>query len=139
MNFPGTNFLEPCKQDCVFSFCLPGQLQNPQCLTENAIHSCHWVMPKRRLSCSRSFFPQGGSNGSWPDSWLPHLDRSHKANLTHSGGVFQRGRCFKIHSISQMERKFPSQLGLTVCGPLKKKPSLSSSLRILMQWTPSQS
>ena len=34
--------------------------------------------------------------------------------LTHSGGVFQRGRCFKIHSLSQKEPKFPSQLGLTI-------------------------
>ena len=47
-----------------------------------------------------SFCPQGGTNGSWPDSWLPHLDRSHEGNLTHSGGVFQRSRCFKIHSLS---------------------------------------
>ena len=62
-----------------------------------------------------SFCPQGGThNGSWPDSWLPHLDRSHKASLMHSGGVFQRGRCFKIHSFSQMEPKFPSQVGLTI-------------------------
>ncbi|OWK17544.1 hypothetical protein Celaphus_00013445, partial [Cervus elaphus hippelaphus] len=38
---PGRNFIDPCKQDCVFSFCLPGQMQNPQYLTENAVHSCH--------------------------------------------------------------------------------------------------
>ena len=44
---------------------------------------------------------------------LPHLYRSHEANLTHSGAVFQRGRCFKIHSLSQMEPKLLSQLGLT--------------------------
>jgi len=36
----GSNFIEPCKQDCVFSFCLPGQMQNPQYITENAVHSC---------------------------------------------------------------------------------------------------
>ena len=36
-----------------------------------------------------SFCPQGGTNGSWPDSWLPHLDRRHKANLTQV--VFFRG------------------------------------------------
>ena len=138
-DFPGSNFIEPCKQDCVFSFCLPGQVQYAQYLTENAVHSCHWVMPKRRLYCSQSFCPQGGTNGSWPDSWLPHLDRSHKANLTHLGGVFQRGRCFKIHSISQVEPRFPSQLHLTTCGPPKTEPSLNSSLRISWQCTPAQS
>ena len=49
----GSNFIEPCKQDCVFDFCLPGQMQNPQYITENAVHSCHQVtaMPKKRLSC----------------------------------------------------------------------------------------
>ena len=62
-------------------------------------------------------------------TWLPHLYRSHEANLIHSGGVFQRGRCFKIHNLSQMEPKFPSQLGLTVYGPPKTEPSLNS-LRI---------
>ena len=61
-----------------------------------------------------SFCPQGGTSGSWPDSWLTHLDRSHEANLTHSGGVFQRGRCFKIHNLTQMEPKFPSHLVLTL-------------------------
>ena len=80
-------------------------------------------MSKRRLSCSRLFCSQGCTSGSWADSWLPYLDRSHKANLTHSGGVFQRGRCFKIHSLSQMEPKFPSQLGLTLCGPPKTSPA----------------
>ena len=100
MNFLGNNFIQPCKQDFVFRFCLPGQLQNPQSLTENAAHSYHYLMPKRRLSCSRLFCSQGGTSGSWPDSWLPHLDRSQEANLTHSGGVFQRSRCFKIHSLS---------------------------------------
>ena len=40
MNSPGSNFTEPCKQDCVFGFCLPGQMQNPQYITENALHSC---------------------------------------------------------------------------------------------------
>ena len=38
---PGSNFIDPCKQDCVSGFCLPGQMQNPQYLTENAVHSCH--------------------------------------------------------------------------------------------------
>ena len=46
-------------------------------------------------------------------TWLLHLYRSHEANLTHLGGFFQRGGCFKIHSLSQMEPNFPSQLGIT--------------------------
>ena len=29
MNSPGSNFIETCRQDCVFGFCLPGQMQNP--------------------------------------------------------------------------------------------------------------
>ena len=128
--FPGSSFIDTCKKDYVFGFCLPGQMQNSQSLIENAAHSYHYLMPKRRLSCSRLFCSQGCTSGSWADSWLPYLDRSHKANLTHSGGVFQRGRCFKIHSLSQMEPKFPSQLDLTVCLALKTEPSLNSSLRI---------
>ena len=36
----GSNFIEACKKHCVFSFCLPGQMQNPQYITENAVHSC---------------------------------------------------------------------------------------------------
>ena len=110
VNFPGNNFIQPCKQDCVFRFCLPGKLQNPQSLTENEAHSYHYIMSKRRLSCSRLFCSQGCTNGSWPDSWLPHLDRSHKANLTHSGGVFQRGKCFKIHSLSKWNPNSPPSL-----------------------------
>jgi len=44
VNFPGSSFIDPCKQECVFSFCLPGQMQNPQYLTENSVHSCHYVI-----------------------------------------------------------------------------------------------
>ena len=40
-NFPGSNFIEHCKEDCVFGFCFPGQMQNSQYITENAVHSCH--------------------------------------------------------------------------------------------------
>ena len=130
VNSPGSNFTELCKQDCVFGFCLPGQMQNSQSLIENAAHSYHYLMPKRRLSCSRLFCSQGCTSGSWADSWLPYLDRSHKANLTHSGGVFQKGRCFKIHSLSQIEPKFPFYLALTICGQPNTEPSLNSSLRI---------
>ena len=115
VNFPGSSFIDPCKQDCVFGFHLPGQIQNPQYLREYSpfLSLGHSVDRKGYLALN-SFCPQGGTNGSWPDSWLPHLDRSHKANLTHSGGTFQRGRCFKIHSLSQMKHKFSSQHGLTV-------------------------
>ena len=41
VNSQGNNFIEPCKQDCVFGFCLPRQMQNPEYITENAVHSCH--------------------------------------------------------------------------------------------------
>ena len=115
VNFSGSNFIDPCKQDCVFGFCLPGQMQNPQYFTENAVHSCHQVtvMPAKDTLLSTYFVQKGAAMG--PDlTWLPHLYRRHKADLTHSGGVFQRGRCFKIHSLSQMEPKFPFQLSLTI-------------------------
>ena len=113
--FPGSSFIAPCKQDCGFGFCLPGQMHNPQYLTENSVHSCHQVivMPEKATLLLIHFVHKGAPMG--PDlSRLPHLYRSHKVNLTHSGGVFQRVRCFKIHSLSQVEPKFPSQLGLII-------------------------
>ena len=64
-----------------------------------------WCQREGYLSLG-SFRPQWGTDGTWPDSSLPHLYRSHEANLTPSG-VFQRGTHFKIHSLSQMEHKIP--------------------------------
>ena len=43
-------------------------------------------------------------------------------DLTHLGGVFQRGRCFKIHNLSKMEPKFPSQLDLPSLGHRRQMP-----------------
>ena len=70
-------------------------------------------MPEKATLLSTHFVLKGSPMGPGL-TWLPYLDRSHKVNLTHSGGVFQRGRCFKIHSLSQMEPKFPSQVVLTI-------------------------
>ena len=130
VNFRGSSFIDPCKQDCVFGFRLPRQMQNPQYLREFSPFLSLGHRDAREGHLALVHFVHKGAPMGPGLTWLPHLDRSHKANLTHSGGVFQRGRCFKIHSLSQMEPKFPSQLGLTVCGPTKTEHSLNSSLRI---------
>ena len=115
INFPGSSFIDTCKQDYVslLPFWTDAESTVPYREFTPFLSLGHSVDRKGYLALD-SFCPQGGTNGSWPDSWLPNLYRSHKANLTHSGGVFQRGRCFKIHSLSQMEPKFPSQLVLTI-------------------------
>ena len=107
-------------------------LCRPSRTISDAAKPCFWARACHKINLLRV----KGCLGHW-SSWNKyeddtpcHLDRSHKANLTDAGGVFQRGRCFNIHSFSQMEPKFHSQLGLTVWGPQKSEPSLNSSLRI---------
>ena len=131
-NSPGSNFIDPCKQDYALA-----SVFLDRCRIHSTLQKMQSILLIRSQWCQRegylalsSFCSQGGTDGSWPDCWLPDLYRSHEANLTHQSGVFQRGRYFNIHSLSQMEPKSPFQLGLTTWDPTKTQPSLNFSLRI---------
>jgi len=101
------------------------------CHKSDTIERLNWteLMPEKATLLSTHFVHKLAPMGPGLTR-LHHLDRSHKANFTDSGSVFQRGRGFKIHSLLQMEPKFPSQLGLTIWCPPKTQPSLNSSLSI---------
>ena len=80
-------------------FCLSGQIQNPKYITVNSAHFSHQFieMPEKALLLFTHFVHKGTALDPGLTLGFPPVG-SHEANLTHSEGVFRRGRCLKMHS-----------------------------------------
>ena len=132
VNSPGSNFIEPCKQNCIFSLSSWTDAESAVYYREySPFLSLSHSEAKEKAILLSIVLPIRWHQ--WDLAWFLVAPPGQKPR-----GQFDSLRCcfsegqmfFKIHSPSQMEPKFPFHRALTVGGKPKTEPSLNSSLRI---------
>ena len=107
--FPGSSFIEPCKKDCIFGFCLPGQIQNPQYLTENSLHSCHQVIviTEKATLLLTHFVHKGAPTGPGLTLGCPTWTEATRQNCLTQVVFFRGADVLKFTASHKLNTNFP--------------------------------